>query len=254
MNDILSLSLLLGIIGLISFLITKLIIWSVPRKSKNKNNINIITFAISFLLLSVSAFFYLSKMVFMSPSGNRKDIVDRLVQGRIAYHIPDTMDVGNTYKAVATVSKSESDKILFQNIDRSGFKAEVIKISSRVKMVLIDPTEDKNFKITPLNTEEQLVYNSTNSIWKWNIIPVRSGENELILRTTVKVLDELGENLKDIPVFEKKITVNASMSFITKQFIGDYWQWLSTTIIIPFILFVYHRINKKKRSNRKIGF
>lgn len=258
MSEILSILLFLGIIGLISFLITKLITWIVPGKLKSKKHYSIIIFSISFILVSVTIFFYISSLTMRSPNFNvGGSRIDRLVSGKIAYQIPDTMDVGDNYKAVASVSKSENDSILFQNIDSTGFEKEIIKISSRVKMILIDPTGYNNFQITPLNSEEQLVDDSTNTIWQWNVTPLRSGENELILRTTVKVLDELGENYKDIPVFEKRVKVNASLSFVTKQFIGDYWQWLTTVIIIPLIVWGYRRINIKNKADKQrsqIGF
>lgn len=192
----------------------------------------------------------------MMMKGNRH-FDDSLVKGKIAYDIPDTMEISKSYKAIATISKSQNDSILFQNIDSTGFEIESIKVSSRVKMFLIDPTGNQNFQITSLNTDEQLVDDSTNTIWKWNIIPLRSGENELFLRTTVKILDDLGENYKDISVFEKHIIVNASIVVVTKQFIGDYWQWLSTVIFIPLIIWGYKKFLFRKKDNdmlNQIGF
>jgi len=175
--------------------------------------------------------------------------LDELVKGKIAYEVPDTMNVGKNHKATVIITKAMNDSILFQDIvDTRYFEKEEIKVSSRVKVFLIDPT-GKNFDIISLNTEEQLVDNITNTIWKWNITPKRGGDNELVLRVTVKVLDRLGENYKDIKVFEKTIKVNAPVLTRIKKFIGEYWQWLSTVIVIPLLIWGYKILSNRRKKN-----
>lgn len=188
------------------------------------------------------------------PSGYH---FDRLVSGMITYSIPDTMEIQKDYKATVSITKALNDSILYQDLNRDDFQTEAILISSRVRIVLIDPTGNKNFEITALNTEEQLVDNKTNTVWNWNIRPKKAGKNELVLRTTVKILDELGENFKDVTVFEKSIKVNASAITTIKQFIGTYWQWLITVCIIPLIIWGYKKFSPRKNDNGKpklIGF
>ena len=184
--------------------------------------------------------------------------VDQLVRGLIAYNVPDTMEVAKDYKTIVSITKAINDSILFQDLDSAGFAQEEINVASRVKMVLIDPTGNENFYITNLSTEEQLVDDKTNTIWRWNVRPKRSGENELVLRATVKILDRLGENDKDIKVFEKRIKVKAAVIFTIKQFLGDYWQWLTSVCIIPLLIWVYKSLSevkkKKDKPIRTIGF
>ena len=155
--------------------------------------------------------------------------LDKLVRGKIAYKIPDIMDIGKNHKATVSIAKVMNDSILLHGFHQENFQVEEISVSSRVKVYLKDPTE-KKFKIIPLNTDEQLVDDSTNTFWEWNIIPIRGGYNMLELRVTVKVFDQLGETYKDIPVFYKTIKVNASIPASIKHFIGNYWQWLLTFI------------------------
>ena len=172
----------------------------------------------------------------------------KLVKGKIAYEIPDTMDMGKNYKATVIVTKAMNDSILFQNFNPRYYYREKIKVSSIVNVFLIDPTEN-NFNITSLSTAEQLVDDSTNTVWKWNITPKRSGNNELVLRVTAKVFDRLGENYKDIKVFEKTIKVNAPILTRIKQFVSENWKWLSTVIVIPLILWVRRTLLKRKQKN-----
>ena len=177
--------------------------------------------------------------------------LDKLVKGKIAYKVSDTMNVGKNYNATVIITKAMNDSILFENFHQGNFQKEEIKVSTRVKVVLIDPTE-KNFDITPLNTVEQLVDDSTNTVWKWNIIPKQGGDNVLVLRVTVKVLDQLGENYKDIRVFEKTIKVYTPILTRLKQFIGNYWQWLSTVIVIPLGIWGYKIFSNRRKKNAEL--
>ena len=179
--------------------------------------------------------------------------LEKLIKGKIAYEIPDTMEVEKNYKATVIVTKAMNDNILFKDFDPRYFQREEIYVSSRVSVFLIDPTE-KNFNITSLNTIEQLVDDSTNTVWKWNIIPKRGGNNELVLRVTVKVLDRFGETYKDIRVFEKEINVNVTFAESIKLFFVDYWQYISpitTVIVIPLVIWGRKIFLNRRRKNKK---
>ena len=188
-------------------------------------------------------------IVFLTNCGlpPKPDKLDELVKGKIAYEVPDTMNMGENYKATVIITKAMNDSVLFQDFDTSDFQREEIKVSSLVKVLLIDPTEE-SFNITALNTAEQLVDDSTNTVWKWNITPKRGGDNELVLRVTAKILNQLGENYKDVKVFEKTIKVNAPVLTRIKQFVGDYWQWLSTAVVIPLIVWGYKTLSNRRKK------
>jgi len=175
---------------------------------------------------------------------------DELVCGKIGYNLPDTMKVGNQYRGIVTISKALNDSILFMNLDPDNFTSEEIKVSSKIEVSLIDPSNNKNFDIVALNTKEQLVDITSNTIWKWEITPLKSGRNKIILRATVKVITDLGETPKDIPVFEKIITVQTSPILTFEQFLGNNWQWLGGTIIIPILIWRFQILKKKKKINR----
>ena len=247
------------------YVLRKLIIYLLPKRLKRKWISQLIL-----LIIIVSINIY----IFTSPSLINKravlhmpndmvnsidsSILDEIVEGIIAYEIPNSMTIGNNYKATAIISKAINDSIIFQEFNSQYFQREEIKISSIVNVFLIDPTEN-NFNITSLNTIEQLVDDSTNTVWNWYVTPKRSGDNKLALRVTVKILNRLGENYKDIKVFEKSIIVNAPILSRIKQFITDYWQWLSTVIFIPLSIWVSkilftHRKKIDDRKRKQIGF
>lgn len=176
------------------------------------------------------------------------DAFHHLVKGKIAYDIPDQMKVGSDYRAVASVTKAMNDSILFGGLKNMQMETEVIWVSSRVKIVLFDPTGRNNFEITALNTEEQTVNEYANTIWEWNVIPIKSGNNPLVMRATVKVLDEFGENYRDIPVFEKRVKVKASPLASLAMFLANYWQWVVTVIAIPMVTYLYRLFKSRKKQ------
>lgn len=177
-----------------------------------------------------------------SPSEN-KYRTNPLVKGMIGYKIPDTMKVDNSYRAVVTIAKTLEDSILYMGIDRSGFTEEAIKISSIVNVRLKDPTNNKNFEIHALSTEEQPVLDSSNTVWQWNIIPIRGGENDLIIQVTAEE--------KDLPLFEKTVKVKASFTRKVGNFAEDNWQWLSSAIIIPLFLWAVKKFSRRKKTGKR---
>lgn len=216
--------------------------------------IGTISFVILFILsLLIGSFFILfSRLSMSSTIGNSKvpsnqpSSLDELVKGKIGYDVPNHMIVGRHYWGTATISKSRNDSILLKGLTNQDFIIEEISIASRVKVVLLDPTENDNFKITPLNTVEQHVDASSNTVWKWDIIPINSGDNSLILRVTVKIIDELGDTYKDIKVFEKTIDVKSSIAKVVKDFLEKNWHFLLSTLILPLIIWLYKRKSSKK--------
>ena len=256
-------------------LILGLLFYGLVKKLKQSQAFNIIVTFVLMTIISILLFviFPLISTFFCPPHLDKSDSsihagfgnkysdkvlklvkLDELVNGKIAYEVPDTMDIGKSYKATVIVTKSEKDSFLIRDFYQGNFQKEEIKVSSIVKVALFDPTpQEENFSIISLNTIEQFVGDSTNTVWKWNITPKRSGYNELVLRVTVKVLDRLGETYIDIRTFEKTIKVNVSIFASIKHFVGNNWVWFSNAIVIPLVIWFYSRFSnwKKKKADRK---
>jgi hypothetical protein len=74
-----------------------------------------------------------------NQAGQASNPVDRLVEGKISYDLPDTIEVLQFADGMATISKSLNDSVLFKDLNASGFKTGAFKISSRIKLNLLDP-------------------------------------------------------------------------------------------------------------------
>lgn len=177
--------------------------------------------------------------------------VTNLVAGRIAYDLSDSMKIGVQTQVVASITKAQNDSILFLALDSKAFAKENIMVSSKVKMTLIDPSSGKDFQIQALNSEEQFVGISSNTIWRWTVVPISSGQNTLILRATVFIVSEMGHVPKDIPVFEKQVNVFASPLLTAQQFFENNWQWLIGSSASPFLIWGLRRRFRRQRNIEK---
>ena len=90
------------------------------------------------------------------------------------------------------------------------------------------------FEILPLHEEEQIVAGDTYPEWAWNVKPLKSGDQELYLTITVKVIvDGFGEKARDIPVITRRVKVQVDPVGVTNGFISEHWEWVWTALLVP---------------------
>jgi hypothetical protein len=185
------------------------------------------------------------------------DITNESV-GIMAYSTPAQMTVGKSYTIKLRISK-EKNKIQLITGDRN-IPINDITIDSKViiESIRVEPimsanliSEEGKFTITPASTETQNIEDKGYTEWAWRIVPLKGGQNFLKLVVKVRIINENGEFFKDITVFDKNIEVKSNVVFSVKTWISNYWQWLITTIIIPFLVWFYKKKSEEKKKKRK---
>lgn len=178
--------------------------------------------------------------------------------GMIAYSVPKEMEIGKFYKIKLRISKKK-DSITKDNlikgdrnisiIDEDGtIYLDNIRINDNVSAVIIGP--DGYFTISSLSSEWQIIEDEGYTEWTWSISPKKSGKNNIKMILKIKIINKENVTQKDIIIFDKNIEVKTNFIFSLKSFIFSYWQWLATTTIIPFIIFIFKRRKKKKEENK----
>lgn len=188
---------------------------------------------------------------------NKTELVENNSAGIMAYSVPEEMKVGNTYNIKLRITR-ENNKIQLVQGDRNipindiSVKSVVTIESVRVEPIMSAQliSEESKFEISSSSTEVQNIEERGYTEWQWLIKPLKGGENFLKLIVKVRVKEDGQEFYKDITVFDKKISVKSNVVFSVKGFINQYWQWLMTTIIIPFIIWFYNRKKDKKKSRK----
>ena len=172
--------------------------------------------------------------------------------GLVAYSVPDKMVVGKTYSVKLRISK-ENNKI--QLINGNGVSIAETNIDSKITIasVRVEPvmsarliSDSSKMIIQTTSTLIQDIEKEGFTEWQWRLTPIKGGDIFLKIMVSVIVESEGGTTTKDIPVYDEILVVKSNYIFTIKGFINEYWQWLMTTIIIPFIIWFYNKRKKKK--------
>jgi len=161
--------------------------------------------------------------------------------GHVIYKIPTEMKVRNTYEVIVRISKTTAT--IFENIDGE-IKTTTIPVTETMEVKLIDPSPDdrKMFDVIPDNDAIQLVENNESvTQWSWNVTPIITGKAQLKINIAV-----ITNGNKKETVYEDIVNVNSNLKKEIPFFFGEYWQWMLSTLVIPFGIWFY---NKKKKEN-----
>jgi len=172
----------------------------------------------------------------------------------LVFHADDTMQVNKTYLASLALARNAALGPIKMKVleisdatDDNVIVDTTIQLGKRMKAKLMDlsPRNNKSFEIVQIGEDEQNLSKTNESIWQWNIEPLKEGQHKLKLSIQVILSDDDKINLptKDIPVtiFAQKISVGTKIA----NFFSKYWQWIVTAIFLPiFIALLTNRIKK----------
>lgn len=149
------------------------------------------------------------------------------------------------------------DSILFAEVLESYTSLRRMNISTHMQVSLIDPSGGKSFQVVQLNSEEQRVYGSMNTLWQWYVTPLKQGDHELVLRFTMILDDISGRGLVDVDLVRKKVNIRSNTFASIRVFISNNWHFLLSGIFIPVIGYLGHKyrwidvILRRYKSNLK---
>jgi len=168
--------------------------------------------------------------------------------GIIIYQIPEKLTYGETYIFKLRISSKYKISIenllvnnknipLTTNPHIGPIILEDIKTSEYMSANLwADPN---GFEISSLNTIRQKINNESFTEWSWKVKPIKSGE--FYIKLTINI-DDI-----DYSVYEKDMLVHISIKDKIYLFIMNNYQWLWSTLFVPFLI---PWIKKKfKKSN-----
>ena len=160
--------------------------------------------------------------------------------GHVAYKIPNEMTVRSTYQVVVRISKSTAH--IYENLN-GVVTTTTVPITQTMEVKLIDssPSDNKMFDIVENNKGVQLVEdNEAYTQWTWDITPIRAGTSKLKI-----VISIIKNRIAKETVYEDEVVVKTDVTKTVPFFIATYWQWIMSTLIIPFIIWFVKRKKKK---------
>jgi hypothetical protein len=169
-------------------------------------------------------------------------------KGDINYVIQDTMIVGVINEVNVTISKGVDIKTIIADVKtftESNLRTDTVRISPVMRARLIDPSNGINFIIASKTNAEQFLEVGDYTRWTWDVTPLNKGNNKLSLAIDVMY----GTNSKSYQVYDGLIYVYSNETFFQKitKFILKNWQFILSSLLLPFGIFLYNKYKNKKR-------
>jgi hypothetical protein len=180
---------------------------------------------------------------------------ESLENGRYLFNPPSEMIVGDKFRIELRIVRDSSvDNDLFlqatmsANLQGQGTpQVESLQVGNFMKAKLTG----SDFEIISYNENEQVILNKSYAQWAWDVIPKRSGNLDLNLTISVKVIYSNDVGQSDYPVITKRVYVRVNPAYSVVTFLEENWQWLLGTIIIPVLLWMWKKINEHKTGEKK---
>ncbi|MEZ4847418.1 MAG: hypothetical protein R3B93_02035 [Bacteroidia bacterium] len=204
----------------------------------------------------------------------------KIMKGKIGYRIQDSMIVHKLSRIAMTIGENEiiNDSVekVIQNLTVIGeepksykkdIKIDKIEIGERMRARLIDPQAPSfpAFNVKALSSETQVVDQKLKKLtsWQWDVYPLKEGEYVLNLVVDIVISLNGSETPVSIPVFDKKVSVNATVSekhsFTSLNIIAknNYFKWglislFVVTLVVLFLRYTFKLNSFQKPENAKI--
>jgi hypothetical protein len=162
-----------------------------------------------------------------SPGGPRlsaliaRDELEKLSRDRLVFNAPEQMNAGVHERVEAHVPDNLAEDFAgkLKELGLSASNDIAAGSSMRVRLA------GDGFDITPLGDDEKPL-NAEGSAWVWDVMPVRSGAQALLLTVSIKVkIPGGGDERKELTVFTKPTTVVPSSLYSTVRLLRARWSW-----------------------------
>ena len=168
-------------------------------------------------------------------------------KGDINYVVQDTMIIGVINEVNMTISKGVDIKTIIKDVKtftESNLHTDSVRIAPVMRARLVDPSNGINFIVTPKTNAEQFLEIGDYTRWTWDVTPLKKGNDKLSLVVDVMY----GDKVKSYQVYDGIIYVYSNETFFQKftKFLSNNWQYLLSTLLLPFGIFLYNRYKKRK--------
>ena len=128
-------------------------------------------------------------------------------------------------------------------------QVDEIQVAPFMIVQLNDGSGGSVFQITPLTQDKQSVAGEGSTTWAWSVVPLKSGQQVLYLSVGTRFkLPNKEEETRFTPLYEKEISIEVDHVYETKRFVFGNWQWLTATLIIPLVGYLWHSWKPKSKS------
>ena len=169
-----------------------------------------------------------------------EDELKKLAPGQILFNPPKKMRVGVRERVEVRISKNITEDLSNGLKGRGEPQIENVEVGDFMKVSL---TGD-NFDIKPLSEEDQVVPDEDFTMWEYDVIPNKFGNQILQLEIIVRIKIPGGEEYYCHPVLERDINVKVNPIYSITHL--D-WKWIIGIVIVIIGLI----LNELRRRQKK---
>lgn len=176
------------------------------------------------------------------PAQAVAETVNELPVATVAFNTPTHLRRNETATIKLLLSpETISIPQLEKRISEAGEKTGAhVKYSSLMQATL---TSD-DFEVTPAQEDQQLVAAGRDTEWLWDIRPKRTGTLRLHLTLFAFVDVANQRDPYKVRTFNRTLTIHVGWPTRMGDFAKSNWQWLWTAILVPVVLWLFHRRKK----------
>ncbi len=175
-----------------------------------------------------------------------EDIFDQFKPGKVVFNVPQTMELNEKQGIQLLLSLKETFPELKKKIEEEG---EIRQQQIRVSQIMTASLKGSGFKIEAISPALQLINLDGTTEWRWEITATTPGIQKLYLSMdAIFTLDgkdlpytvqTLSEEIKIVVTWQQQVTA----------FVAENWKWLWTTILVPFLGWLWER--RKNKGDKK---
>jgi hypothetical protein len=173
--------------------------------------------------------------------------VEALPWGDIAFSTPNAVHLDTEYPINLILSQEFSAEALRAKLpDPENAASAHVQISNVMEANLTGQA----FRIVPITPERQAVSPRGATEWKWTVVPLQPGPQQLhlVLSAVISVDDERVPGR--VQTFERSIAVEVTALQRIKRFTGKNWQWSFVVVLVPVGRWSWKRYKRHKRDTK----
>jgi hypothetical protein len=167
----------------------------------------------------------------------------QLEKSDAAFEAPETIKLGRSAEIRLVIDTRPDGEAAGSNA-----AGEVIPISRVVSVKILAPDFTV---IEAVDAGRQVLNPAGPTEWRWTVTPKKLGEYKV--NVAVSAVIEIGADRAErlVKVFDQEVTVMVTPADAVRYFFSKNWQWLWSTLVLPFGLWVWRR--RRQRAAEAIA-
>lgn len=170
------------------------------------------------------------------------ELFDQLKPGKVVFNVPNTMELNEKKGIQLLLSLKATFPELKKKIEEEG---EIRQQQIRVSQIMTASLKGSGFKIEAISPALQLINLDGTTEWCWEITATTPGIQKLYLSMDAIFTLDGKDRPYTVQTLSEEIEIVVTWQQQVTAFVAENWKWLWTTILVPFIGWLWERRKNK---------